>query len=111
MRFSMVTTCEGQGIEYGVIFTQMNSTSLLRLDFTQILQPENEYLEDCVNHDYEEEYSEDFPENIEDIMASEICLSYMPHLYIIKDVSCCLDPKQYQCNSVDGMKLQCIGRR
>ena len=111
-------------MQVDVVFTQMNSTSLLRLNFTLSVQPENKYLKD--GYDYEEEYregvedsaeldfdyEEEYREGFDDIddrgSLTKQCVSHRPHLYIIKDVSCCLDPKQYQCNSVDGRNLQCL---
>merc|ERR1719464_2146266 len=40
--------------------------------------------------------------------ASGSCGSDMPQLYIIKDNTCCTDPSQAQCASVEGKKLGCL---
>ena len=40
--------------------------------------------------------------------ASGSCPSSMPHLYMLKDTSCCNDPSQPQCSSVEGKKLGCL---
>lgn len=36
------------------------------------------------------------------------CDGTMPHLYLIKDTSCCSDTHQEQCKSAEGKKLGCI---
>merc|ERR1719400_127037 len=40
--------------------------------------------------------------------ASGSCSSTMPQLYIIKENTCCSDPSQAQCASVQGKKLGCL---
>ena len=40
--------------------------------------------------------------------AKITCSQTMPHLYVLKDITCCGDPSLPQCSSIEGKKLGCI---
>ena len=40
--------------------------------------------------------------------APTVCSRKMPHLYVMKDITCCGDPSLPQCTEIEGKKLGCI---
>lgn len=40
--------------------------------------------------------------------APTVCSRTMPHLYVMKDITCCGDPSLPQCTEIEGKKLGCI---
>ena len=85
LRFTMTPTYVGRwdGV---VVFKQLEKG--LQMNFELSVPSTNEY----------DKYN----------ISATNCSSKMPHLYIIKDTSCCTDPMQYKCSSVYGMKLECL---
>jgi len=47
-------------------------------------------------------------DNTDNERVVSTCSTTMPHLYILKDTSCCADPSLAQCASVEGKKLGCL---
>ena len=89
LRFTMTPSNIAQGINAWVVFTQLKKG--LRLNVELSVPSENKQF------------------SVEDRVISDTnCSSNMPHLYMIKDTSCCTEPTHLKCTSVYGMKLECL---
>ena len=89
LRFTMTPSDVVQGINASVVFTQLKKG--LRLNVKLSVPSGNKHF------------------NVKDRVISETnCSSNRPHLYIIKDTSCCTEPTHLKCTSVYGRKLECL---
>ena len=66
------------------------------------------------NGDFEDEHDEDVSELLQEGRKKQVragsCHESMPHIYILKDTSCCGFPSLPQCNAVNGRELGCVDK-
>ena len=61
-------------------------------------------------NEHDEDVSEQFQEGRKNQVRAGSCHESMPHIYILKDTSCCGFPSLPQCNAVNGRKLGCVDK-
>ena len=70
--------------------------------------PSNLDVNIVTNDGTNEEISDQIPAGSRNNVDSGSCSETIPHIYILKDTSCCGDPSLPQCSAVQGKKLGCI---